>query len=284
MLFENAMNELPLLVFSVLVPLAVTACGIAGILRAGATGASEQAAKKADVMMTIPIVVMIIGLVAAFLHLGSPSHVFGMFSGIGTSPLSNEIVVAGVAIVVSVVYWIICLASHPAGSLHRIFGVICAILGIVLAVFTGLAYMIATVPVWDSPAGTVMQVGLALAGGATLGALVLAAANCQISDGSAKLAGIIAVIGGVVLAIGLAMLGMVGGMMVSSTGETLSAALGQFMPCAVIAAVLTIGGGVVQMINKGNGTAKAGIAFIVVLVGAFLARVCFYGLFLNVGL
>lgn len=284
MLFENAMNELPLLVFSVLVPLAVTACGFAGILRSGVADASEEVSKKADVMMTIPVVVMIVGLIAAFLHLGSPMHVFGMLGGLGASPLSNELVVAAVAIVVAIVYWIVCLVKHPTGGLHKGLGAICVILGIVLAVFTGLAYQIATVPVWNSPAGTILQVGLALAGGATLGGLVVAAAKYEIGEGTARVAGIIAVVGAVIAIIGLVMLDMAAAGVTTSAGVTLADALGQFIPVAVIAAILMVAGGIVQAINKTNAAGKAAIAFIAVLVGAFLARICFYGLFLNIGL
>ena len=284
MLLDNAMAELPLLVFSVLVPIAVTACGFAGILRGNVAGASEEVAKKADVMLTIPVVVMIIGLIAAFLHLGAPAHVFNMIGGVGSSPLSNEIVVAGVAIVVAIVYWIFALAKHPAAGMHRIFGIVLAILGIVLALFTGLAYQIATVPVWNSPAGTIMQIGIALAGGATLGALVLAAAGCEIASGTARAAGVIAVVGGVIAVVGLAMLNGAASGVTSSTGATLAAELGEFLPFAAGAGILAVGGGLVQAVNKSNGAGMAAIAFVAVLVGAFLARVCFYGLFLNIGL
>lgn len=281
MLFEAASSEISLLIFSVLVPMGITAMGLVGLVRAS-LGLSEEVAKKADTMLAIPAIVTIIGLIASFTHLGSPSHVFGMATGIGSSPLSNEIVVAGIAIVVAIVYFIFALVKHPAENVHKVFGIALIVLGLVCALFTGLAYMMPTIATWDSPVGAVSQMCAALFGGAALAALVLALAGAK---GNKQL-GFCAVDGAAGVAILVLVQGGMAGGVTNAAGLTLASVMGQYWVVAVIGIVFAAVAAFLVFKNtaKEGAVSKMAIAAVAALVALVLVRICFYGIFLSVGL
>ncbi len=283
MLFETASSEIALLIFSVLVPMGVTAMGLIGFFRASLK-LSEESAKKADALLSIPALVTIVGLCASFAHLGSPSHVFGMANGIGSSPLSNEIVVAAVAIVAALVYWIFALVKHPAAGAHKAFGIVCCVLGLLIALFTGLAYVMPTIATWNSPVGTVSQLFAALLGGAALAAFVLALAGAKL----AKPLALIAVVGAVGVALMVVAQGVMVGDVQNAAGLTLAGSMGQYwftavagIICAAVAAVLAF----MSASKEGSSlTLMTLVAALAALVALVLIRICFYGIFLSVGL
>ncbi len=88
-------SEAALAVFTTLAPMG--AASFIALLFAFAIGKpDEQTAKRIDRWTVLPVVVLALGFAAAFFHLANPAHAFLVFAGIGTSPLSNE-VIAGVA-------------------------------------------------------------------------------------------------------------------------------------------------------------------------------------------
>lgn len=281
MLFETASSEISLLVFSILVPMGVTAMGLVGLVRAS-LGLDEEAAKKADTLLSVPAVVTIVGLIASFTHLGSPFHVFGMVSGIGSSPLSNEIVIAGIAILVALVYWIFTLVKHPEEAVHKVFGIALVVLGLICALFTGLAYMIPTIVTWNSPVGAISQVCAALFGGAVLAALVLALANAKVD----KALGVCALVGAAGVAVMLLVQGGLYGGVVNAAGLTLSAVMGQYWVVAVIAIVCAAVAAFLVFKNaaKDGAVTMMAVAAVAALIALVLVRICFYGIFLSVGL
>lgn len=281
MLFETASSEISLLVFSILVPMGVTAMGLVGLVRAS-LGLDEEAAKKVDTLLSVPAVVTIVGLIASFTHLGSPFHVFGMVSGIGSSPLSNEIVIAGIAILVALVYWIFALVKHPEEAVHKVFGIALVVLGLICALFTGLAYMIPTIVTWNSPVGAISQVCAALFGGAVLAALVLALANAKVD----KALGVCALVGAAGVAVMLLVQGGLYGGVVNAAGLTLSAVMGQYWVVAVIAIVCAAVAAFLVFKNaaKDGAVTMMAVAAVAALIALVLVRICFYGIFLSVGL
>ena len=281
MLFETASSEISLLVFSILVPMGVTAMGLVGLVRAS-LGLDEEAAKKVDTLLSVPAVVTIVGLIASFPHLGSPFHVFGMVSGIGSSPLSNEIVIAGIAILVALVYWIFTLVKHPEEAVHKVFGIALVVLGLICALFTGLAYMIPTIVTWNSPVGAISQVCAALFGGAVLAALVLALANAKVD----KALGVCALVGAAGVAVMLLVQGGLYGGVVNAAGLTLSAVMGQYWVVAVIAIVCAAVAAFLVFKNaaKDGAVTMMAVAAVAALIALVLVRICFYGIFLSVGL
>ncbi|MDD6786406.1 MAG: dimethyl sulfoxide reductase anchor subunit [Eggerthellales bacterium] len=280
MFFEHVMSELPLLVFSVLVPAGVTAMGLVGFLR----GSVEMDGKKANTLLAIPGVIAILGLLASFMHLGSPMKVFGMLSGIGSSPLSNEICIAGLAILAAVVYWIFAAVKNPEAGVHKIFGIICLVLGLATALFIGLAYMIPTVATWSSPVSSIAQIFAALFGGAALAALVMVFAGAKVE----KLVSLVAVVGAAGMAVLVIAQGIMVGDVQNAAGMAMAGRMSFYWYVAVAGIILIAAAAALLLTNAGK---KSSLTTVLVLVAAFaaivgmvLVRMCFYGIFMSVGL
>ena len=129
------------------------------------------------------------------MHLASPFAAFGVFGGIGSSPLSNEIVAALAFCVVAIVYWALALAGKlpAAGGARKALLIALAVLSLVFAVFCGLAYMMDAVPRGTRLPPSFGCCGYAIAGGAAIGFTVLGFARVELPENAAKIAlGIVA--------------------------------------------------------------------------------------------
>lgn len=285
MLFETASHELPLLIFTLLVPMGLAGSSLVFLARG--LGGESRSSKKLDTLGVVPVAFLVVGLIASFFHLGSPQRAFGMVGGLGTSPLSNEIVVAGASIAVAVVLWIVSVAKHPEGKIQLYFGVMMGVLALASAVFTGLAYAIPTIIVWNSPCGWISQVFLALAGGASIAALVLSIAG---ENGSTigKIVSACAIVGAVGAAITVLAQGAIAADALSSAGTTLASAMGSYWTCAVIGAILACVAAALVAVgfvkSSSPKPAAAAIALVASVAAFALIRVCFYGTYLTVGL
>ena len=200
---EAAFAELPLALFTTLAPMGAGAF-IALALAFFTTTFTDDQVKKIDRMTLIPFVVVLVGFAASFFHLASPLHAAGVFAGIGSSPLSNEILVGSLFVVLALVYVILALAGKLSGGARKGFVAVVAVAAAVFACFTGMAYMMETIASWNSPLVVVQLLGFALLGGMPLGTLVLGLAGAlpDALKGSFKTAGIVVAAAGAVLAIG----------------------------------------------------------------------------------
>lgn len=282
MLFENASAELALLLFTLLVPVGVMALALMACTR-GFLAADGGAARAADRLATLPAVVMIAGLVCSFFHLGAPAHVFGMMAGLGHSPLSNEIIVAAIAIVIGVVYWVICLAKGLNAGGHKAFGIVLLVAAVACAVFTGTAYSMPTIPTWDTPYNWVGQLGLALLGGAVLAGASLAVAGYELDKRARCLLLGCGAVGLVAVAAVLIGQGAVAGAAAGSLGGLPAAVMADYASAGIGCVVLCAAGYALWACSRDR-AALACVAAVCVLVGLALMRVDFYGVFLSAGL
>ena len=264
---ETALAELPLAVFTTLAPVGAGAF-IALAIAFAAGKFSDEQLKAIDKMTLVPFVVAAIGFIASMAHAANPAHAFGIFTGLGSSPLSNEVCIGMVFMLVALVYVILALAGKLGGA-RKGLAIVVAVLGAVFALFVGAAYMIPTVQSWDSVLVPLQMLGFALAGGVALGALVLT---------------YVAIAGGV-----LALVGIIGfAAMVSGQANAVqagSALLGVAAPCLVIGTILIVVS-VVEVVlacRKGMASAAAIRATVEGIVGVFLVRLAFYALYLSVG-
>lgn len=134
------MAELPLALFTTLAPIGAGAF-IALAVAFFTTKFTDEQLKKIDRMTTIPVVVLVAGFICAFFHLASPMHAFGVFAGLGASPLSNELLAGVVFAVLAIVYWIVALAGKLGEGARKGFAAVVAVMAVVFACFTGAAYM-----------------------------------------------------------------------------------------------------------------------------------------------
>ena len=281
------MAELPLALFTTLAPIGAGAF-IALAVAFFTTKFSDEQLKKIDRMTTIPVVVLVDGFICAFFHLASPMHAFGVFAGLGASPLSNELLAGVVFAVLAIVYWIVALAGKLGESARKGFAAVVAVMAIVFACFTGAAYMMETIASWNTPMVPVAVLGFSLLGGICLGVLVLALSGAleDAAKGGFKMAAPVVLIVGLVL--GVAGL-LVQVMSVSGMGNALvdgadlvaaaSAPMWIGVVCMVVAAAAAF-----MALRNTKSTALAAAAPVLAVVGVFAARLAFYAVQLSVGL
>ena len=281
------MAELPLALFTTLAPVGAGAF-IALAVAFFTTKFSDEQLKKIDRMTTIPVVVLVAGFICAFFHLASPMHAFGVFAGVGASPLSNELLAGVVFAVLAIVYWIVALAGKLGEGARKGFSAVVAVMAVVFACFTGAAYMMETIASWNTPMVPVAVLGFSLLGGVSLGVLVLALSGAleDAAKGGFKMAALVALVIGLVL--GVAGL-LVQVMSVSGMGNALvdgadlvaaaSAPMWIGVVCMVVAAASAF-----MALRNSKSTALAAAAPVLAIVGVFAARLAFYAVQLSVGL
>lgn len=281
------MAELPLALFTTLAPIGAGAF-IALAVAFFTTKFSDEQLKKIDRMTTIPVVVLVAGFICAFFHLASPMHAFGVFAGLGASPLSNELLAGVVFAVLAIVYWIVALAGKLGEGARKGFAAVVAVMAVVFACFTGAAYMMETIASWNTPMVSVAVLGFSLLGGVSLGVLVLALSGAleDAAKGGFKMAAPVVLVVGLVL--GIAGL-LVQVMSVSGMGNALvdgadlvaaaSAPMWIGVVCMVVAAAAAF-----MALRNSKSTALAVAAPVLAIVGVFAARLAFYAVQLSVGL
>lgn len=281
------MAELPLALFTTLAPIGAGAF-IALAVAFFTTKFSDEQLKKIDRMTTIPVVVLVAGFICAFFHLASPMHAFGVFAGLGASPLSNELLAGVVFAVLAIVYWIVALAGKLGEGARKGFAAVVAVMAVVFACFTGAAYMMETIASWNTPMVPVAVLGFSLLGGVSLGVLVLALSGAleDAAKGGFKMAAPVVLVVGLVL--GVAGL-LVQVMSVSGMGNALvdgadlvaaaSAPMWIGVVCMVVAAAAAF-----MALRNSKSTALAVAAPVLAIVGVFAARLAFYVVQLSVGL
>ena len=281
------MAELPLALFTTLAPIGAGAF-IALAVAFFTTKFSDEQLKEIDRMTTIPVVVLVAGFICAFFHLASPMHAFGVFAGLGASPLSNELLAGVVFAVLAIVYWIVALAGNLGEGARKGFAAVVAVMAVVFACFTGAAYMMETIASWNTPMVPVAVLGFSLLGGVSLGVLVLALSGAleDAAKGGFKMAAPVVLVVGLVL--GVAGL-LVQVMSVSGMGNALvdgadlvtaaSAPMWIGVVCMVVAAAAAF-----MALRNSKSTALAAAAPVLAIVGVFAARLAFYAVQLSVGL
>ena len=281
------MAELPLALFTTLAPVAAGTF-IALAVAFFTTKFSDEQLRKIDRMTAIPVVVLVVGFICAFFHLASPMHAFGVFAGLGASPLSNELLAGVVFAVLAIVYWIVALAGKLGEGARKGFAAVVAVMADVFACVTGAAHMMETIASWNTPMVPVAVLGFSLLGGVCLGVLVLALSGAleDAAKGGFKMAALAVLVVGLVL--GVAGL-LVQVMSVSGMGNALvdgadlvaaaSAPMWIGVVCMVVAAVAAF-----MSLRNSKSTALAAAAPVLAVVGVFAARLAFYAVQLSVGL
>lgn len=280
-----AFNELPLALFTTLAPMGAGA--FIALCIAFFSGEYTQAQlKKIDKATWLPVLVVIVGFACSFMHLASPMKAAGVFANVGTSPLSNEIMMDTVFVVIMLIYFIIALTGKMKMSVRKFFIVITTLAALAFAWSCGMAYMIPTIPSWNTAWSPIMMLGICLLGGAALGALTLAlggAYEYALSTNFKGGNGVFALIGATLATIALiAIIAQMNGMS-NSTGfgiDLVNAAAPLFMTsiaCMLAAAF--------SLLFSSNGKVMTPLVITVVAAfGIFAARLAFYMLEFSVGI
>lgn len=284
---ELAMHELPLTLFTSLAPLGAGAFFMIALSVCFGDLSKEQL-KKIDRLTIIPIAVAFIGLLASVFHLASPMNMLGVAATIGSTPLANEITAFGIFMIVAVIYWIVGMAGGLSGGVRKGFAMVTGILGLIAMIFIGCAYLLPTVPTWNTFWTPLSILGFALFGGTLLGLLVTTLAGAGESSVKDKAGSVVFAsftIGAVLTLVSVIALWIIG-----STASDAALPVGQLAGSMIWAFVLFI---ILAIVGYVIGFAAIKISplmvfvvvgVIVAFVAIFLARMCFYALQIGVGL
>lgn len=150
----------PLLVFSVCVGVA---SGMFVFLGLGELKGSFKKVRFQGAL--ISLIVLAIGGCISVLHMGHPERAVHLLGNLG-SGLSKELFIVAAMGIVALVYLVLAKKDYPKAS--KVFGVIGAVLGLILPFICGASYLIAARPAWDSFTLPLMYLGAGLAMGTLL--------------------------------------------------------------------------------------------------------------------
>lgn len=141
----------PLLIFSVLLGVSSGAMIFAGI--------GEIKGRFKNVRFILGVVAfaaVAVGGCASAFHLGHPERALHILGNMG-SAFSRELFAVGAMAVVSLVYAVLAKKSFEGAA--KVFGIIGAVVGVVLPLVAGATYVMAARPVWDTFLLPVMFLG-----------------------------------------------------------------------------------------------------------------------------
>lgn len=139
------MTEMPLLIFTLIEQTTVGAFAALVIMH---FMGKAKVGKTAFVTAAVLFVLAVAGMAASMAHLGQPLRAMGALRGVGSSPLSHEILFFGAFVVMVAAYAFLAKAEKDGPA--KIVGGIGAVCGLIAVIFTGICYMMPGVPAWDS--------------------------------------------------------------------------------------------------------------------------------------
>ena len=160
--------------FTTLAPLGAGAFSSRSRFRSASQIFRKTSSRRSIDLTIIPLLVALVGLIASFFHLANPGHALNIANTVGSTPLANEITAFGIFMIVAAVYWIVALAGGlKNNSARKGFALVAGILGLIAALFIGLAYAIPTIPTRNNFFWTPLSIiGFTFFGGTSLGLLI----------------------------------------------------------------------------------------------------------------
>ncbi|MGF1681827.1 dimethyl sulfoxide reductase anchor subunit family protein [Photobacterium minamisatsumaniensis] len=162
------MHELPLVFFTVLGQTAVGAYLIL-LLSQKANATSEQQLSRSLLVTTL---ILSIGMIVGMFHLGHPLRAFNLLSGLGRSPMSNEIVLGGCFAAFGLLAGL--AGNYGAGTAKQrlVLRWVGALFAIAFVVMIPSVYQLSTVATWDTPHTTFQMLITVLITGGGLAAVI----------------------------------------------------------------------------------------------------------------
>ena len=146
----NAWSEITLVFFTALAPSATLAYLILlGFL--ARLPLSDEERQRIRKQLWVPLVLAMLGLIAAATHLGNPANALYVLTRVGISPLSNEVCAAVVFLACAAVFWLYGFALEKRRLADSILGVLIFLAGIVLIITIAFAYHVETIASWYHP-------------------------------------------------------------------------------------------------------------------------------------
>lgn len=154
--FATALGEITLVLFTTLAPAGALAYALmAGVLVFAGARIPAALRVKLDKLLSIPLVVAMVGLIASATHLGNPANALYVISGIGRSPLSNEVACGVLFLGSAGVFWLTSFAAKPLEgtrlALRRTLAALISLLGLLFVGAISLAYDAEPIITWHTP-------------------------------------------------------------------------------------------------------------------------------------
>lgn len=144
---DTALAEITLVLFTTIAP-----AGVVGYLVMALAAICSRERERADRVshyLVVPLVLVISGLIASATHLGTPANALYVITGVGRSPLSNEVVAAVAFLVLGGVYWIVSFRDDIGRAIRVAWLAATMLAGLVLVGFVAVAYTVPSVPTWS---------------------------------------------------------------------------------------------------------------------------------------
>lgn len=186
---NNALGEITLALFTTLAPAGAISCA-ALCVSLLFPGLNDICRVRISRYLWIPILVALVGLVASATHLGNPANALYVLTGVGRSPLSNEICIAIVAFGLAGSYWLASFSEKRRPLLERawLVATICGALAFTASL--AFAYNVETIVTWALPTTPLNLVLNAFMAGPLIALVVVVAAEASaVSSFSAEAAG-----------------------------------------------------------------------------------------------
>ena len=297
--FATAFSEITLVLFTTLAPSGAVAYALMSlpIIRGRL---SDDAHRRIDKALCIPLIVSLVGLVASATHLGNPANALYVFMGVGRSPLSNEVFSAVIFLAFSGVYWLYSFAVKPRRLLQRLLAAGACASAIACITAIAFAYSASTIVTWDTPFSPLSLWTNALLGGPVLAIVGLRAARWK-SRGN-RFGRLMLVLAVVALVACLVVYALQGAIVLPAENAVASA--GDLVPhyalLVCVFAVFAAAGIAVDALSlfrpsvsqEGKASpdemtisvSRASVAALLVLAGIFVMRFSFYMMHMTVGI
>lgn len=177
---ETALSEITLVLFTTIAP--AGAVGYMAMIVASFCAGDESIARRIERYLVVPLVFAITGLIASATHLGTPANALYVITGIGRSPLSNEVAAAVAFLALGGAYWFLAFRDEVAPALRRILAAVVLAAGVAFVAMIAFAYSVSTVPTWNLPTVPIMLCLAALASGPLVGLLGIEASGVGASN------------------------------------------------------------------------------------------------------
>ncbi len=291
---QRALHELPLALFTTISSISAGTfiCLALAALLLGALPTALQ--KRLDKLTVVAVVLVMLGFVSSVFHLTNPFHGIYVFSHLGTSPLSNELFVAGIFTACMMVFVVLALLSKLNHKARIVLASITALVALVFAAFIGKAYMMPTITTWNTNAMVVALVGYCLMGGILLGTALMGFAGVfsdkeLVASSKLKRFGFVAL---VLLVLGL-VLSLYGTWSQYSlaaytvtpfvNGADYTAEVSSFFISFVVLSIVAALVGVFALLSQKKPALFATLAVILFYLAVFCARIVFYATEISVG-
>ena len=247
----------------------------------------RTASVRIDRMIALPFSVVLIGFIASATHLGTPANALHVFSGVGRSPLSNEVLSAVAFLFLVGSYWMMAFKERFPDAVAKPWLALACLAGIALIACTSMAYNVDTVPTWDTAFTPANLVLAALLAGPVLGLLFLELAQVRprsLERALVVLAAPALVAGTVVLALHQESLSAIANneFAASTLAPSYPAVIGAHLIVGAIA--LAIAGLSMKRVQSRRTTlALRATASLLALAAVFVTRIVFYHLHMTVG-